>query len=102
MSIAVIEWSSTTNRSATKRYPIVAILHFISVELVFNHLSNVRLLHGMDTKPHASSIYGYTDSPYLKKVCNALLESILNHILTTKHLKIAVGGEYTYGLPRFL
>ena len=35
------------------------------------------------------------------KVCNALLESILNHILTIKHLKITV-GEYTYGLPRFL
>ena len=37
----------------------------------------------------------------LKKICNALLESILNHILTIKHLKIMV-GEYTYGLPRFL
>ena len=37
----------------------------------------------------------------LRKVCNVLLESILNHILTIKHLKIIV-GEYTYGLPRFL
>ena len=37
----------------------------------------------------------------LRKICNALLESILNHILTIKHLKITV-GEYTYGLPRFL
>jgi hypothetical protein len=37
----------------------------------------------------------------LRKICNALLESILNHILTIKHLKIMV-GEYTYGLPRFL
>ena len=27
------------------------------------------------------------------------MESILNHILTRKHLKIIV-GEYTYGLPR--
>ncbi len=36
----------------------------------------------------------------LRKVCNALLESSLNHILTIKHLKITV-GEYTYGLPRF-
>ncbi len=25
-----------------------------------------------------------------------------NHILTIKHLKITAGGEYTYGLPRFL
>ncbi len=37
----------------------------------------------------------------LRKVCNALFESILNHNLTIKHLKITV-GEYTYGLPRFL
>ncbi len=37
----------------------------------------------------------------LRKICNALLESILNHILTIKHLKITV-GEYTYGLPSFL
>ncbi|HEY6536098.1 MAG TPA: hypothetical protein VIY08_09960 [Candidatus Nitrosocosmicus sp.] len=29
------------------------------------------------------------------------MESILNHILTIKHLTITV-GEYTYGLPRFL
>jgi hypothetical protein len=29
-----------------------------------------------------------------------LLESILNHSRTIKHLKITVGG-YTYGLPRF-
>ncbi|HEY6537051.1 MAG TPA: hypothetical protein VIY08_14845 [Candidatus Nitrosocosmicus sp.] len=36
----------------------------------------------------------------LRKVCNPLFESILNHILTIKHLKIMV-GEYTYGLPRF-
>jgi hypothetical protein len=37
----------------------------------------------------------------IRKVCNALLESILNHILTIKHLKIMV-REYTYGLPSFL
>ncbi|MER5176495.1 MAG: hypothetical protein ABJB76_07505 [Candidatus Nitrosocosmicus sp.] len=36
----------------------------------------------------------------LRKVCRALLESSLNHILTIKHLRITV-GEYTYGLPRF-
>lgn len=38
----------------------------------------------------------------LRKICNALLESILNHILTIKHLKIMVDSEYTYGLPGFL
>ncbi|MER5174835.1 MAG: hypothetical protein ABJB76_11180 [Candidatus Nitrosocosmicus sp.] len=37
----------------------------------------------------------------LRKVCNPLLESSLNHVLAIKHLKITV-GEYTYGLPRFL
>ena len=37
----------------------------------------------------------------LRKVCNPLLESILNHNLTIKHLRMTV-GEYTYGLPRFL
>jgi hypothetical protein len=37
----------------------------------------------------------------IRKVCKVLFESILNHILTIKHLRITVGG-YTYGLPRFL
>ncbi len=36
----------------------------------------------------------------IREVCKALLESVLNHILTIKHLTITVGGEYTYGLPR--
>ena len=36
----------------------------------------------------------------LRKICNALLESRRNHILTIKHLRIIVVGEYTYGLPR--
>jgi hypothetical protein len=31
-----------------------------------------------------------------------LLESILNHIITIKLLKITVDREYTYGLPHFL
>ena len=35
-------------------------------------------------------------------MCNPLLESSRNHILTIKYLRITVGGEYTYGLPRFL
>jgi hypothetical protein len=30
------------------------------------------------------------------------LESNINHNLTTKHLKIMVDSEYTYGLPHFL
>jgi hypothetical protein len=38
----------------------------------------------------------------LRKICNALFESILNHILTIKHLEITVDREYTHGLPHFL
>jgi hypothetical protein len=54
----------------------------------------------MDTNPQANaSLWLYRQS-MLRKICNALLESILNHILTIKHLKIMV-GEYIYGLPRF-
>ena len=69
--------------------------------MVFNRLSNVRLLHGMDTKPQAiASLLLYRQQSMLRKRCNALFESILNHIFTIKHLKITV-GEYTYGLPRF-
>ncbi len=98
LSIAVIERS--TNPSTTKRCPIVDILSFIFVEMVFNRLSNVRLL-GIFIRPQATaSLWLYRQS-MLRKICNALLESILNHILTIKHLKIMV-GEYTYGLPRFL
>ncbi len=98
ISIAVIEGS--TNPSVTNRYPIVDILCLISVEIVFSLLSNVRLL-GIFIKPQAiASLWLYRQST-LRKICNALLESILNHILTIKHLKIIV-GEYTYGLPRFL
>ena len=56
----------------------------------------------MDTSPQANaSLWLYRQS-MLRKICNALFESILNHILTIKHLKITVVGEYTYGLPRFL
>jgi hypothetical protein len=68
--------------------------------MVFSLLSNVRL-HGMDSRPQASiSLRLYWQS-IIRKVCNALFESILNHILIIKHLKITV-GEYTYGLPCFL
>ena len=52
LSIAVIERS--TNLSTTNRYPIVDILSFISVEMVFNRLSNVRLL-GIVIRPQAST-----------------------------------------------
>ena len=45
LSIAVIEGS--TKRSETNKYPIVDILSFISVEMVFNRLSKGRL-HGID------------------------------------------------------
>ena len=51
LSVAVTE-GSTTNPSVTNRYPTVDIICLIFVEIVFNRLSNVRLL-GMDTNPHA-------------------------------------------------
>ncbi len=100
-SIAVID-GSDTKRSATNRYPIVDILSFISVvDMVFNRLSNVRL-QGMDINSQANASLRLYWQFISRKVCNALLESILNHhILTIKHLRITV-GEYTYGLPRFL
>ncbi|HXT84637.1 MAG TPA: hypothetical protein VN704_09975 [Verrucomicrobiae bacterium] len=43
-----IEGSITS--STTNMYPIVDILSFTSVEIIFNLLSNVHLL-GMDTNP---------------------------------------------------
>ena len=52
LSIAVIERS--TMPSETNRYPIVDILSFTSVDIVFSLLSNVRL-HGMDTRPQANA-----------------------------------------------
>jgi len=52
LSIAVMERS--TNPSLTNRYPIVDILSFISVEMVFKRLSNVRLL-GIVASPQASA-----------------------------------------------
>src|SRR6476620_2253675 len=98
LSIVVIERS--TNSLVTNRFPIVDILSFMSVEMVFNRLSNVRL-QGIVTRPHASaSLWAYRQSLF-RKVYNPLLESNLNHILTIKHLRITV-GEYTYGLPRFI
>ena len=39
----------------------------------------------------------------LRKVCNPLFESSLNLSYNKiKHLRITVGGEYVYGLSRFL
>ena len=62
-------------------------------------VSNICLL-GIDNNPTTNaSLWLYRQS-MLRKVCNPLLESNLNHILTIKHLRITV-GEHTYGLPRF-
>ncbi len=51
--LLVIE-RSTNPSIATKRCPIVDILSFISVDMVFNCLSNVRLL-GIFIRPQASA-----------------------------------------------
>ncbi len=37
----------------------------------------------------------------IRKVCNPLLESVLNHIITIKNLKITVVGEYAIDLHHF-
>jgi hypothetical protein len=75
----------------------------ISEDMIFNRLSNVRLLLGIFIRPLTTTSLGlYWQQFMLRKVCNALLESCLNHhILTIKHLRITVGEEYTWGLPRF-
>jgi hypothetical protein len=84
---------------AANRYSIVVdILCLISVvEMVFNRLSNVRLL-GMDTNPQATtSLWLYWQQFILRKVCNALLEFSRNHhTCTIKHLRTMIVGEYTY------
>src|SRR3954453_23398228 len=77
LSIAVIERS--TNPSTTNRYPIVNILSFISLEMVFNRLSNVRLL-GIVIRPQASTSLRLYWQSVSRKVCNPLLESSLTHI----------------------
>jgi hypothetical protein len=56
LSIAIIEW--LTIPSVINRYPIADILCLISVELVFNRLSNIRLLQGMDTYSHSNTSLG--------------------------------------------
>src|SRR6478609_8472805 len=79
LSTASIEWLSSTNTipSVTNKFPIVDILCLISVEIVFNRLSNVRLL-GMDTNPQANaSLWLYGQSVF-KNMCNPLLESSRN------------------------
>ena len=76
--------------SCTKSLPIVVILILISPDNVARRLSNVRLLGILDS-PHTLItflLYGISIARYS---CNALLESNLNHIRTTKHLKITVG-----------
>ena len=76
LSIAVIETS--TNPSTTNRYPIFNIISFISVEIVFNPLSNVRLLLGIFTRPQANASLWLYRQFMLRKVCNPLLESSRN------------------------
>ncbi len=66
LSIAVTE-QLTPNPSLTNRYPIVAILSFISVvEMIFSLLSNVRLL-GTVTRPQTNTNLWLYFSVYYKK-----------------------------------
>ena len=92
-AIVVIEEGSAIPSSVTNRYPIFDIFCLKSVEIVFSLLSNIRLL-GMDTRPQASTRFRLYWQSVSRKVCNALLQSNRNHILTIKHLRITF-GEYT-------
>jgi hypothetical protein len=76
----------------TKSFPIVVILFLISLDIVVRRLSNVRLL-GIVNSPHTLIIFLLYGIFIARYSCNALLESNLNHIRTTKHLKITVVGE---------
>ena len=70
LSIAVIEGSARTD--VTIRYPIGDdILSFISVGMVFNRLSNVRLLLGIVTRPQSSTSFRLYWQSGLRKVCNS-------------------------------
>jgi hypothetical protein len=70
LSIAVIEGSARTD--VIIRYPIVDdILSFISVGMVFNRLSNVRLLLGIVTRPQSSTSLRLYLQSGLRKVCNS-------------------------------
>jgi hypothetical protein len=57
--VSVATTYGLTNPSMTNRFPIVAILSLISVDIVFNRLSNVRLLGGKYDidNPHALKIF---------------------------------------------
>jgi hypothetical protein len=91
--IAVIE-RSARSPAATNRYPIVDSLSLIFVEIFFNRLSNVRLLHGIVIRPQAiASLRLYWQQPIIRKVCKALLESGLNPILPIKYLRITSENE---------
>jgi hypothetical protein len=56
---------------------------------------------GWDTNPQANTSLWLYRQPIIRKICNALLESILNLILNIMYLKINVDRKCTYGLPRF-
>src|SRR3954447_16818822 len=47
------------------------------------------------TTGSSASLWLYLQQSMLRKICNALLESNLNHIRTIKHLRIMV-GEYIH------
>ena len=57
-AVSVAIACALTNPSMTNRFPIVAILSLISVDIVFNRLSNVRLLGDRyaEDNPHAFTI----------------------------------------------
>ena len=57
-AVSVARIYALTRPSTTNRFPIIAILFLISLDIVFNRLSNVRLLGRYDDdNPHALKIF---------------------------------------------
>ena len=85
--------------SKTNRFPIAAILSLISIEMIFNRLSKVRLSGRCDTdKPQAFIILLLYGKSKHRKWCSDLFESSLNQTRTIKHRRI-MAWVYTKGLP---
>ena len=78
----------------TNRFPIVTILSLISLDTVFNLLSNVRLLDGSckTDNPHAFITFLLYGRSTERKWWSDLFESSLNHMRTIKHRIMTVDG----------
>ena len=91
--LSIARMYGLTKPSETNRFAIAVILSLISVEMVFNRLSNVRLLGRYDSttdNPQAFITFLLYGKSIERKWCSDLLESSLNHIRTIKQRRIMV------------